>query len=77
MLNTFFKNQVNFIFALDYILSILIVVPVSSGNIGYVQKTGKHFVIFIFVLMTKYESQHEFPLCGLKFEQDGTVFGQV
>ena len=54
MPNTFFKNQVNFIFALDYILSILIVVPVSSGNVGSVQKTVKHFVICIFVLMTKY-----------------------
>ena len=34
--NTFLKHQVNFIFALDYILSILIVVPVSSGNFGSV-----------------------------------------
>ena len=48
MPNTFFKNQVNFIFALDYILSILIVVPVSSGNFGSVQKTVKYFVIGCF-----------------------------
>ena len=54
MPNTFLKNHVNFRFALDYILRILIVVPVSSGNVGSVQKTVKHFIICIFVIMTKY-----------------------
>ena len=36
MPNTFLKNHVNFKFALAYILRILIVVPVSSGNFGSV-----------------------------------------
>ena len=54
VLNTFLKNHVNFRFALDYILRILIVVPISSGNFGSVQKTVKYFIICVFVLMTKY-----------------------
>ena len=54
MPNTFLKNHVNFRFALDYILRILIVVPVSSGNFGSVQKTVKYFIICVFVIMTKY-----------------------
>ena len=53
MPNTFLKNHVNFRFALDYILRILIV-PVSSGNFGSVQETVKYFVICVFVIMTKY-----------------------